>query len=282
MSIANMQKSANEDPCPDPLSIRAGRARVSHFRRVEMACFVALTAAALGADSNAAKPPDTAQKLREDKQALAPFNALIGEWRGVGMPRRGSRRGAWSETAEWVWDFNDEAVAIQYDVSKSKLLDSARLTYDTKSKSYHLRASFADDSERTYTGKLSGKKLSLRSQLGDDGYIYELTITQLNPKRTLVAHHKRRPESKFLTRIAEIGYTRKGTSLGVEGSNEPQCVITGGRGTIEVQHKGKTYFVCCSGCQQAFDDDPEGVIAEYRQRLAKRKSAQKTSTAPES
>ncbi len=282
MSVAKSDRPTDETSCSDVRGTRDRRLRVSRSWYLVSACCGIAVAIAITTNSNAAKPPDTAQKLREDKQALAPFNALIGEWRGVGMPRRGSRRGAWSETAEWVWDFSDEAVAIQYDVSKSKLLDSARLTYHTKSKSYHLHASFADDSERTYAGKLSEKKLSLRSELGDDGYIYELTITQLNPKRTLVAHHKRRPGSKFLTRIAEIGYTRKGTSLGVEGANEPQCVVTGGRGTIEVQHKGKTYFVCCSGCQQAFDDDPEGVIAEYRQRLAKRKSAQKTSTAPES
>ncbi|GAG32295.1 unnamed protein product, partial [marine sediment metagenome] len=28
-------------------------------------------------------------------------------------------------------------------------------------------------------------------------------------------------------------------------------------------------------------DDPEGVIAEYKQRLAKRKASQKTSSAPQ-
>ena len=28
---------------------------------------------------------------------LRPFNGLIGEWRGVGQLKRGSRQGAWSE-----------------------------------------------------------------------------------------------------------------------------------------------------------------------------------------
>ena len=42
------------------------------------------------------------------KKALGEFNSLIGGWRGTGQPRRGSNKGAWRETAEWVWDFTDE------------------------------------------------------------------------------------------------------------------------------------------------------------------------------
>ena len=72
-------------------------------------------------------------------------------------------------------------------------------------------------------------------------------------------------------RVAEIGYTRKGKSLASNGPSGPECVVTGGAGTIRVSYKGKTYFVCCSGCQQAFNDDPEGVLADYRARLEEEK-----------
>ena len=56
----------------------------------------------------------------------------------------------------------------------------------------------------------------------------------------------------------------------VEGAGDKECVVTGGKGTMAVSFKGQTYYVCCSGCKQAFDDDPEGVIAEYKARVAKR------------
>ena len=98
-----------------------------------------------------------------------------------------------------------------------------------------------------------------------------MTITPLSQKRLLVLHEKRREGSSFGTRIAEIGYTRSGTRLAVEGSDGPECIVTGGLGTIKVAHKGETYYVCCTGCRQAFEDDPEGTIAEYKQRLAERK-----------
>jgi YHS domain-containing protein len=40
---------------------------------------------------------------------------------------------------------------------------------------------------------------------------------------------------------------------------------------MEVEHDGKTYYVCCSGCRDLFNDDPEGVLAEYRERKAAEK-----------
>jgi YHS domain-containing protein len=48
-------------------------------------------------------------------------------------------------------------------------------------------------------------------------------------------------------------------------------VVTGGAGTIPVTHKGKTYYVCCTGCRDAFNDDPEGTIAAYEKQKAESK-----------
>jgi YHS domain-containing protein len=36
-----------------------------------------------------------------------------------------------------------------------------------------------------------------------------------------------------------------------------------------VLYKGKTYYVCCSGCRDAFKDDPEKYIKEFEERKAK-------------
>lgn len=222
------------------------------------------------------KPPvktsgKTAASRHQSKKALSEFNALIGGWRGVGMTRPNSRKGAWLEKAEWIWDFNRGAVAIRYNVAGGKLLTSAVLTYDPSHKQYKAHVTFRDKSQRDYTGTLKETDLVLDSKPDKNGYVHRITVTRLNQKRTIVRYQKRRATQSFFTRVAEVGYTRKGTRLAVAGSSGPECVVTGGQGKIRVTYKGKTYYVCCSGCKQAFDDDPQGVIAEYRKRLTEKK-----------
>lgn len=216
----------------------------------------------------------TAEQRDAIQAALEEFNSLVGGWRGVGMPQRGSRKGAWLEKANWVWDFS-QGIALKYEIDSGKLLHTARLTYDPATRQYRMQATFAEEEQRTYTGKLDGKRLTMESKPDSDGFVHQMVITRLNSKRTLVLHQRRRDGQQLLMRVAEVGYTREGTSLAVEGAGEPECIVTGGKGTTPVTYKGKTYYVCCSGCRQAFDEDPAGVIAEYQRKVARRKKAGK-------
>ena len=215
--------------------------------------------------------PVSRDQNADSKQALAKFNSLIGGWRGIGQPKRNSNRGAWSEKARWEWDFRDNAVALRYIVDKGKLIRNARLTFNPDTQQYALSIAYTDETERRFFGTKDGRNLVLQSQ-PHDGSIHRATVTLLNKKRTLILLERRRENQSFYSRIAQIGYTREGTSLAVAGAGEPECVVTGGKGTIAVNYNGKTYYVCCSGCRQAFDDDPAGIIAEYNQRIANRKS----------
>jgi len=231
----------------------------------------------IGSSAISAPPPTAANTStnasakQQSKQALSRFNSLIGGWRGVGMIRPNSRKGAWLEKAEWIWDFNQKAVAIRYKVAGGKLLTSAVLTWDPARKRYKAYVTFRDKSQRDYTGTLKETELILDSKPEKDGYVHRLTVARLNFKRTIVRYQKRRTTQSFYTRVAEVGYTRQGTRLAVAGSSGPVCVVTGGQGKIRVTYKGKTYYVCCTGCKQAFEDDPVGVLAEYRKRLAEKK-----------
>ena len=238
-------------------------------RSIRWASVAVLGLAMVAVAEEPARKPD---ERRAAKEALAEFNSLIGEWRGVGQPRRNSNAGAWSEQAEWIWEFHDDGtVGLRYTTQDSKLIRSALLTFDPENKRYRLTAVFADKSRRNYAGTLADKRLALESRPDDSGDVHRLTITPLNDKRLLVLHEKRRDGSRFPTRVAEIGYTRAGTSLAVETLGGPECIVTGGLGTIKVSHKGETYYVCCTGCRTAFEDDPEGTIAEYEERLAQEK-----------
>jgi YHS domain-containing protein len=83
--------------------------------------------------------------------------------------------------------------------------------------------------------------------------------------------YEKRIGANSFGRLAEVGYTRKGSSFGKGGSG-PECVVTGGYGTMKVEHAGKTYYVCCTGCRDLFNADPEGVLAEYRERKAQERA----------
>jgi YHS domain-containing protein len=213
---------------------------------------------------------DSHAKRLSSKEALAQLNSLIGGWRGIGQPRRGSAAGSWKETAEWVWDFSQPAPAIRYVVTEGKILKTARLTFDEPSGTFRATATLADGATRDYTGVLTDTELMLSSKPDATGEVYKITVKRLNEKRTVVLFEKKRATSRGLSRIAEVGYTREGTRLAVEGGDGPECVVTGGKGTMAISYKGQTYYVCCSGCKQAFNENPEKILADYRARIAKR------------
>jgi YHS domain-containing protein len=222
-----------------------------------------------------AAPPESGKSTKAAKEALSQFNSLIGGWRGTAQPRRGSAAGSWRESAEWVWDFSQPAPAIRYVVSDGKLLKSARITFDDKASLFRAMVELPDGSTREYSGKFDEDRLVLNSQPDAKNEIHRLTVTRLNDKRTIVLFEKKRATSRGLARVAEVGYTREGTRLAVEGGDGPECVVTGGKGTIAISYKGQTYYVCCSGCKQAFNENPEKILAEYRQRIEARNKAAK-------
>lgn len=175
------------------------------------------------------------------------------------------------EKAEWRWKFSGEQVALEYAVEEGKLLKSALVSFDPKSKTYQLKTvelGTAKDQpiQREYVGETNGNKLVFDTPAKEGAEGRRITITRLNEKRTLVLFEQKGAGQNFFNRIAEVGYTREGTRLADSDQTGPECVVTGGAGTIKVSYKGETYWVCCTGCRDAFNDDPEGVLADYRKK----------------
>ena len=194
-----------------------------------------------------APPADARSAVPDARAALAALNPLVGQWRGVAQPRRGSAAGAWRENGEWVWDFADPArPALVFTVAGGERPRTLR--FDPAS------ADFA----ATETGAVTAD---------GDGCV---TVRVLNADRfTLLRERRRTPAGRF-RRAYEVGYTREGVRLAERGVGGPECVVTGGLGTIAVSHAGTTYHVCCTGCVAAFEADPEGVLKAYRERKAGR------------
>lgn len=219
------------------------------------------------------KPDAAAQEARAAiQEALVELNPLVGGWRGVGQPVRNSNKGSWSEAAEWVWEIKKEHIGIRYSVKDGKHLASALVTWNPQKKEFVLEAMLPDKSERTYTGKLSGYKMTFESQPDANGDVHQIVLTQLNEKRTLVLFQIRRKDQTQFTRVAEVGYTREGTKLAEEGVGGPECIVTGGKGTMSTVYKGKTYWFCCTGCRDAFRDDPDTIISQAEAKAAKKKA----------
>lgn len=226
------------------------------------------------------KPATAAKTKSAAKEALTPFQDLVGGWIGTGQPKRNSAAGAWREKAEWRWKFSGDQVSLECAVEDGKLLKSALLSFEPKSKGFQLKTiepGVAKDQtvERDYVGASNGNKLIFDTPAKEGVEGRRITITRLNEKRTLVLFEQKGAGQNFFNRIAEVGYTREGTRLAESDQTGLECVVTGGAGTIKVSYKGETYWVCCTGCRDAFNDDPEGVLADYRKKVEERKSGKK-------
>ena len=202
---------------------------------------------------------------------LRPFNGLIGEWRGVGQLKRGSRQGAWSEKTSWGWGFVGGKATITATAKNGQRFktltlrmegDVLQLVRESPDEKLILRV--VPDGKN-----VQPQTVRFVSQPDSQGVSYRCTIRRLNQKRTTILFERRTTPEGAFRRTAEIGYTRTGTRLAGTGSDERKCVVTGGRGTMAVTHKGKTWYVCCTGCLQAFQQNPDKVIARYLESTQK-------------
>ncbi len=80
--------------------------------------------------------------------------------------------------------------------------------------------------------------------------------------------HKPSGRTLFV-RDYQVAFTKKGETFAAS-EKKPECVVTGGLGTSTVVYKGTTYYLCCSGCRDAFNENPEKFIKEFEERKRKK------------
>ncbi len=213
---------------------------------------------------------DSTDARRAGQRGLEPFNDWVGSWRGVGQPKRGSNKGAWTEKADWEWKIDKESASMQIEIKDGKQFQAGNLSYQPDQKKFRFVATLPGDGSRTYVGERGEEgKVILTSSDEQTKDQYRLTFQMRHADRMLLLIETKPAGQPSFARVAEVGYTREGGSFAAAADGGPKCIVTGGRGTTPVQYKGKTYYVCCSGCKQAFDDDPEGIIADAAERTKK-------------
>src|SRR5260221_3047772 len=91
---------------------------------------------------SAADKPDSAKtdSIGSEKKALAAFQAFVGEWKGVGQPRRGSSQGAWTEEMQWAWRFSDGHAELAAQLTHDPYFSALRLPTGERAGQYRLLA----------------------------------------------------------------------------------------------------------------------------------------------
>ncbi len=213
----------------------------------------------------------TAAGVTQQKESLTPLQELVGQWRGVGQPQRGSTRGAWIEQTEWQWQFDAEGAALVFAAPEAKYFSKGRIAPTEKDGRYQLSAeSPLSDEPVVYTGTLDDGTLLLDVSEPVDGLPARVTLrTVAEGKRLVMLYESRLGDTERFMRLAEIGYTRRGSGFG-QGITYPECVVTGGFSDRTVEYNGQRYPICCEGCRDLFLMDPEGVLAEYQAKRDER------------
>ncbi len=165
------------------------------------------------------------------------------------------------EKGDWAWKLTPDSAALELTVEKGKYLKSATLHPGAEAGTYRMEATLAAGGKRTFKGKAGARNVVTLSAEGpaDEGPA-RITLTPLHDTRFLMLLESRDAAGDF-GRLGEVGYTRQGVAFAA-GDSSPACIVTEGRGTIPVKYKGQTYYVCCSGCKDLFDENPEAILAE--------------------
>lgn len=201
----------------------------------------------------------------EIREALQEWNDFIGQWKGIGS-LTGSRITGWRESADWSWRFKGDDLWLRLKVIKGKFLKGGELRYDPKSGEYQFTLIDKDKNQRVFRGKKKGKRLVLLHTDPKTKDVHKIEMNNAaNGIRFVYTYHVKPANRTLFYQRFQVGYTKEGESFAT-AKKKIECVVTGGLGTIPVTYNGVTYYVCCSGCRDAFLADPEKIIAEYKKR----------------
>jgi hypothetical protein len=209
---------------------------------------VVLLGFSLGAD------PVAAPSARE---ALKPFNLFVGSWKATGIPDQpGKPKEFWSEKIAWEWQFakSDATAERKNDVWLVGTIEKGKFY-----SKFELRPLLEGQ----------GQEQVLTVDRTDGGKSERLVFTLLHANRYLYRLDTKPSAAASFTRQYQVGVTKEGEEF-ANVPKGPECIVSGGSGTIRVTHKGQTYYVCCSGCRDEFKENPEKYVREFEAKKKKK------------
>jgi hypothetical protein len=195
----------------------------------------------------------------DEKEGLYALQDFIGGWKGSGG----------AEKASWSWRFKDKDRWMAFDLTNSKLYKSGEVRYLAGKSKYEVTIIDKAGKKAVFTGEMK-KSVLIVERVNDANDTEQLKLSSPDGDRLVYELWVKPDGRNIFTRKSQVGYTREGVTFGVEaGGKKPECVVTGGLGTISVSYMGKTYYVCCSGCRDAFNDNPAKIVADYMKKKKK-------------
>ena len=192
------------------------------------------------------------------KEAMSRVQHLVGEWRITGQGEEDSEY--WTDTLDWTYNIEKIRYSLSFSAKKGTLFKKGKLSYSTRTRKYRLEAVKSDDSKVTYEGTVNATTLTLDEIIPKGATRQQRVIFNLlRSNRHLGFLEERKVGSKTWL----LSTTWQGTKEGVPfiKSKGRLCVVTGGTGSSQVTHGGKTYYLCCSGCRKSFKENPAKFIA---------------------
>jgi len=212
-------------------------------------------------------------KMETDKKALMPIGGFVGGWKGAGS-NKGDAQNAWMEESDWSWEFKKGvSSAITFTAPTGRYIKGGRIVPGEKTGHFLMTATLPDGkASEKYDGEVNKEgELVLTNAAPADGRPARVTFSLVAKGKRLVMLYQRRERKELFAPIAEVGLTLKGSGFG-KNFDAKECCITGGSPKIAVGYKGETYYVCCGGCKDAFDENPEKEIAAYKKRKEEEKN----------
>jgi len=208
---------------------------------------------------------------KKSKEALKELQEFIGGWKGSGATkaRPGPRDPFWEETVRWGWKFKGDDCWLTIDFVGGKFLKSAEVRYLPGKKKYELTGVSPDSKEKLiFLGDLKDEKLTFERTDPKTKAVQEFRMNTAADgiRLNYFVENKTGTLRKLLYQIAA---TKEGKRLGGKKAKGPECVVSGGLGTSTVSYGGETFYVCCSGCADAFKENPKKYIDEFKKKNKK-------------
>jgi hypothetical protein len=273
-------KRGKPETAGDAADDRGSESKAKRFQPVELSG----DGESGGKSAAKAKVPDE-KKAQVTLAALQPFQVLLGDWNW------GTRKafGDFSKTGEdlkWIWDFQSQPnqPALKGASDGNPYFQKLWITWLPDDEKFQLTGKTPEGEVRILQGSWTdggepreesdGKKiqhihkLQLTQVSPAEGEQWQVTLSQLDNNQYLMTLARRPASGKQFAQVDVVRQQRIGTSFAAPDSDNPgpKCIISGGLGTMQVEYKGKSYPVCCSGCAAAFRDDPERWLAKLAER----------------
>jgi len=203
----------------------------------------------------------------EIPEPFVPFEHMIGSWKGQGIPTANRLKG-WSEKHMWAWKFaKGIPVGMSLVLEGDRTLAKAELTCDAAGKQYRLEGIDVEKNPVAYAGTYGGtssSRMLTLDRVGDTPGGKERIVIwpYSNRIRYALWFERQDPAPRNSSGSSMVGLTKEGEAFAAGGSaaDLPKCIITGGSATSTVTYQGKSYPLCCSGCRDEFNDNPEKYV----------------------